>query len=120
MTVACDLSPGPGPHRACVPEGRPNTAARSIPKISFFKADTVLNTSTGDKSPAYFLVVLPGHTAAATALNAGMSKLQDPFGAEARSIFRYPEIPQRAPPNAERRTVNAARPLRPQMLVFFG
>jgi hypothetical protein len=27
-----DLSPGPAPHRACVPEGQPNTAARSIPK----------------------------------------------------------------------------------------
>jgi hypothetical protein len=79
MTVACDLSPGPGPHRACVPEGRPNTAARSIPKISFFKADTVLNTSTGDKSPAYFLVVPPGHTGTATALNVEMSRRRHSF-----------------------------------------
>jgi hypothetical protein len=29
-----------------VPEGRPNTAARSIPKISFFKADTVFLEKT--------------------------------------------------------------------------
>ena len=29
----------PEPQGACGPEGRPNTAARSIPKISFFKAD---------------------------------------------------------------------------------
>ena len=36
-----DLSPGPGPRWACVPEGRPGTAARSIPKISFFKTDTL-------------------------------------------------------------------------------
>ena len=35
-----------------------------------------LNTSTGDKSPAYFLVVLPGHTGTATALNTEISKLQ--------------------------------------------
>jgi hypothetical protein len=36
-----DLSPGPGPRWACVPEGRPGTAARSIPKISFFKTGTL-------------------------------------------------------------------------------
>src|SRR5271167_4143313 len=30
--------------------------------------DHILNTSTGDKSPAYFLVVPPGHTGTATAL----------------------------------------------------
>src|SRR4029077_7961731 len=41
-----DLSPGPGPPEACVPEGRPNTAARSIPKVSFFKADTVFLQKT--------------------------------------------------------------------------
>ena len=40
--------------------------------------DQILNTSTGDKSSAYFLVVPPGHTATATALNAEMSKLQAP------------------------------------------
>ena len=40
--------------------------------------DQILNTSTGDKSPAYFLVVPPGHTGTATALNAEMSKLQAP------------------------------------------
>ena len=38
--------------------------------------DHILNTSTGDKSPAYFLLVPPGHTGTATALNAEMSKLQ--------------------------------------------
>jgi hypothetical protein len=42
--------------------------------------DRILNTSTGDKSPAYFLVVPPGHTSTAAALNAEMSKLQRPFG----------------------------------------
>jgi hypothetical protein len=78
MTVARRFIAGSGTIWGCVPEGRPNTAARSIPKISFFKADTVLNTSTGDKSPAYFLVVPPGHTGTATALNAEMSKLQAP------------------------------------------
>ena len=36
----------------------------------------ILNASTGDKSPAYFLVVPPGHTRTGTALNAEMSKLQ--------------------------------------------
>jgi hypothetical protein len=34
------------------------------------------NTSTGDKSPAYFLVVPSGHTGTATALNAETSKVQ--------------------------------------------
>jgi hypothetical protein len=34
--------------------------------------EQILNTSTGDKSPAYFLVVPPGDTATATALNAEM------------------------------------------------
>ena len=38
--------------------------------------DQILNTSTGDKSPAYFLLVPPGHTGTATASNAEMSKLQ--------------------------------------------
>jgi hypothetical protein len=42
--------------------------------------DQILNTSTGDKSPAYFLVVPPGHTGTATALNAEMAKLQGPKG----------------------------------------
>ena len=45
--------------------------------------DQFLNTSTGDKSPAYFLVVPPGHTGIATALNAEMSKLQCAFWAGA-------------------------------------
>jgi hypothetical protein len=38
--------------------------------------DQILNTNTGDKSPAYFLVVPPGHIGTATALNAEMPKLQ--------------------------------------------
>jgi hypothetical protein len=42
--------------------------------------DQILNTSTGDKSPAYFLVVPPGHTGAAAALNVEMSKLQGKAG----------------------------------------
>ena len=42
--------------------------------------DQILNTSTGDKSPAYFLVVPPGHTRTGTALNAEMSKLQSKAG----------------------------------------
>jgi hypothetical protein len=42
--------------------------------------DQILNASTGDKSPAYFLVVPPGHTGTATSLNAEMSKLLGPSG----------------------------------------
>jgi hypothetical protein len=38
--------------------------------------DQILNTNTGDKSPAFFLVVPPGHTGTATALNAEMPELQ--------------------------------------------
>src|ERR1700722_8567153 len=41
--------------------------------------DQILNTITGDKSPAYFLVVPPGRTGTATALNAEMSKLKRHF-----------------------------------------
>src|SRR5258708_37088516 len=52
---------------------------RFTPKNSAFwrRVEKVgLNTSTGDnKSPAYFLVVPPGHTATGTALNAEISKL---------------------------------------------
>ena len=46
MTVARRFIAGSGTKWACVPEGRPNTAARSIPKISFFKVDTVFLQKT--------------------------------------------------------------------------
>src|ERR1700719_4977168 len=48
----------------------------------------ILNASTGDKSPAYFLVVPPGHTRTGTALNAEMSKLQGPLGHESAEARR--------------------------------
>jgi hypothetical protein len=73
-------------HEGRVPQGRPNTAAngqaedppllncRFSHEISIVPSgrEQILNTSTGDKSPAYFLVVPPGHTTTATALNAEM------------------------------------------------
>jgi hypothetical protein len=42
----------------------------------------ILNTSSGDKSPSYFLLAPSGHTGTRTTLNAEMSKLQtaDPSG----------------------------------------
>jgi hypothetical protein len=54
----------------------------SAPESTFssLRDEIILNTSTGDKSLAYFLVVPPGHTSTATALNAEMSKLQGPSG----------------------------------------
>ena len=79
---------------ARVPEGRPNTAAHAQTedppsKLNRFSheisivppgREQILNTSTGDKSPAYFLLVPPGHTGTTTALNAEMSKLHGPSG----------------------------------------
>jgi hypothetical protein len=41
MRVARRFIAGFGTTWGRVPEGRPNTVARSIPKIPFFKADTV-------------------------------------------------------------------------------
>ena len=43
MRVARRFIAGFGTTWGRVPEGRPDTAARSIPKISFFKADTVFH-----------------------------------------------------------------------------
>jgi hypothetical protein len=74
---------------ARVPEGRPNTAAHAQTedppsKLNRFSheisivppgREQILNTSTGDKSPAYFQVVPPGH--AATALNAEICNRDD-------------------------------------------
>jgi hypothetical protein len=79
---AYDSSPaiyrrGSEAHEARVPEGRPNTPltqnrGSAFAKLNRFSREIAivppereqfLNTSTGDKSPAYFLVVPPGHTA---------------------------------------------------------
>jgi hypothetical protein len=60
--------------------------------------DQILNTNTGDKSPAYSLVVPPGHTGTATALNPKMSKLQGPSG---RREPRIRHSKRRQTPNAQ-------------------
>jgi hypothetical protein len=54
MTVARRFIAGSGTTWTCVPEGRPNTAARSIPKISFFKADTLSEENVSAMGQAQF------------------------------------------------------------------
>jgi hypothetical protein len=95
---------------ARVPEGRPNTAAHAQTedppsKLNRFShgisivppgREQILNTSTGDKSPAYSLVVPPGHTATATASNGEMCNRDRSNFARLRSIPARALLPVRS------------------------
>jgi hypothetical protein len=130
VTVArrfIDLSPGPEAYEARVPEGRPNTAAHAqaedppLLKLNRFSheisivppgREQILNASTGDKSPAYFLVVPPGHTATATALNTEMCirelEIAAKFSLSSRHSGQTPLGQTRGTPKV-RRDAGAAR-----------
>jgi hypothetical protein len=87
MTVARRFIAGSdstsGPRPGGTPEYRRSCPSRGsgLAKLNRFsreisivrpEREQIIGTSTGDGSPAYFLVFPPGHTATATALNAEM------------------------------------------------